>query len=306
MATRKRQATDEETEEGGRSESPSVRSGVATPLEPSSNVTIPDDELAEMRKGLVKMALCYELGRNIIKRQDITKAVIYPRKATANLFKKVIYLANSDLEEKFGMKLVPLPNRSIPDQFKPLLQPENNNSNKSSNKRRATETPRDSTPADSSSSTNPPTDMGKADRFVVKSVLPESYKQAITTAIRPRLDVQYMGLVTTIVMLIAMEGGVVSRTKLINEYLMDLFGSAESTSYGSHDSVINAMKRKNYILQHRDESSTGEPILYFSLGPRSMVEYSTESILKLLQQDSLPANELQKLKKRLSAVFNED
>lgn len=282
MPTTKRRA--EETENGTSETSTAPVTASSTPAPGEVPIEVPEDVFFEMKKDLVKMALCNELSRSTLKRSDIIKSIIQPRsiKATGKAFSSVLFHANTDLRDKFGMEITPLPPTEVPDELRGPPQEGR------SNKKRATES----------------SDVSKADRYIVRSVLEQPYRKVIDQ-FGTEAEMVYMGQVGFIIMLIALEGGLITRSKLFNEYWTRIFELPEDSAPVSYATVLSKMKRHSYIQQQKETNQGGEPTTWLFLGARALKEFSSETISRMAG-NFVEESQKEKFNERLKQVFKEE
>ncbi|KAA8898293.1 hypothetical protein TRICI_006611 [Trichomonascus ciferrii] len=243
---------------------------------------IPHDVFIEMKKELVKMALCSELSRSTIKRSDIIKGIIQQRslKATSTTFTALFYHANEDMKDKFGMEIAPLALGEVPEELRGPPQPGR------SSKKRGVEG-----------------NGLKTDRYIVRSVLEQPYKEVIDQ-FGTEAEIVYMGQVGFIIMLIVLEGGLITRSKLFNEYWTRVFELPEESAQVSYTNLLSRMKRHSYIQQQKENNQNGEPSFWLFLGPRALQEFSSETISRMAG-NFVDGSQKEKFDERLRQVFKE-
>lgn len=243
---------------------------------------IPEDVFFEMKKELVKMALCSELSRSTLKRADIIKGIIQKRslKGSGKAFTSLLFNANTDMRDKFGMEIAPLAVGEVPEELRGPPQ------DGRSSKKRGVEG-----------------NEAKADRYIVRSVLEQPYKEAIDQ-FGTEAEMVYMGQVGFIIMLIVLEGGLITRSKLFNEYWTRVFELPEDSAQVSYANLLSKMKRHSYIQQQKEDNQSGEPAFWLFLGPRALKEFTSESISRMAG-NFVDESQKEKFDERLKQVFKE-
>lgn len=219
----------------------------------------PADVLERMSLDLVRYALSCEEGRNTIRREFIIKEIIAPsshRIRESSIFPIVLEKAQRILRARFGMEIVPLPGRLVPDELRGL------------GKKKDTEVRSSIVQA-----------------YILRNILPDELKTVISGLVGSH-EKAYMGLVFVIVSIIASRGGFVTRSTLEVEYL-PRFNLLE-TVVGNPASFLSKMIKQQYIVQMNVQEENREPRPYLLLGPRARVEFPGEELITVIATISGP------------------
>ncbi|KAF2020458.1 MAGE-domain-containing protein [Aaosphaeria arxii CBS 175.79] len=229
--------------------------------------------LAQLSKSLVRYALACEYSRTPIKRQDVTQKVLGSH---SRMFKQVFDAANAELLDTFGMELAELPNREKVTMRQKRSAAASESQNKSSG------------------------------QWVLRNALPDKFRTSniiepprIPTA---EIESNYVGFYTMVIALITLNGGQLSESKL-DRYLRRM-NANQSTPMDTTEKVFARMVKEGYIVKIKD-SSSGEEIVDFVVGPRGKVEVGTEGVANMVRtvygQDSVHDLE-QRLSRSLGVV----
>ncbi|KAF2183033.1 MAGE-domain-containing protein [Zopfia rhizophila CBS 207.26] len=203
--------------------------------------------LNQLSKGLVRYALACEYSRMPIKRQDINQKVLGSH---SRAFKHVFAAANAQLVETFGMEMVELPNREKVTVRQKRAAAASESQAKTSN------------------------------QWVLTNALPPKYRvpEIIAPPRIPTLEVEsaYVGLYTLIVALISLSGGSLPENKL--ERYLKRMNADQSTPVDRTDKLLARMIKEGYIVKIKD-SSAGEEIVDYMVGPRGKVEVGDDAIM---------------------------
>lgn len=231
----------------------------------------------QLVKNLVRLALASEYSRTPIRRQDISTKVLGEN---SRQFKPVFEEAQNALRRTFGMEMLELPAR----ERHTLTQ-----------KRAAQRSQTQGAGAAASSKS-----------WVLVSVLPAAYRQVVAQeggpSKAPTADVEgsYVGLYTFIVALVMLSGGQLSEAKL--ERHLRRCNAEQTTPVDQTEKVLSRMVKEGYLGKTKD-SSSGEELIEYHVGPRGRVEvgeYGVSGLVKKvygLQDESEEVN--QEINRRL-------
>ncbi|KAJ4304855.1 hypothetical protein N0V90_000383 [Kalmusia sp. IMI 367209] len=225
--------------------------------------------IAQLSKNFVRYALACEYARIPIKRQDITQKVLGTH---ARSFKPVFDAANSQLMDIFGMMMVELPNKE-----------------KVTMRQKRAAAASESQPKNSNT-------------WVLQTILPERYRKLDVIGPgrepeddAPDLDGSYIGLYSMIIALILLSGGTLSENKL--DRFMKRMNAGETTPLDTTDRVLARMQKDGYIVKIKD-SSSGEEVVDYMVGPRGKVEVGKEGVANLVRH--VYGHDIEDLEQRLT------
>jgi hypothetical protein len=120
---------------------------------------------------------------------------------------------------------------------------------------------------------------------VLQSTLPDQYR---TSAIMGPSQVPteedesaYTGLYSMVIALILLSGGRLSESKL--ERFLKRMNADDTTPVGSKEMVLARMIKDAYLVKIKD-SSSGEDIIDYMVGPRGKVEVGSEGIANFVRK----------------------
>ncbi|KAF1958490.1 MAGE-domain-containing protein [Byssothecium circinans] len=210
--------------------------------------------VAQLSKALVRYALACEYSRIPIKRQDVGQKVLgtHTRK-----FKAVFDAANSQLMDIFGMQLEELPNKGKHTMRQKRAAAASEGAPKSSN------------------------------TYVLKNILPDEYRTRNIIGPGPEppenevdMEAAYSGFYTVIISLILLSGGSLSEGKL--DRFLRRMNADRTTPVDNTEKVIARMVKEGY-LEKVKETSGGEEIIDYMVGPRGKVEVGKEGVANLVR-----------------------
>lgn len=203
----------------------------------------------------MRLALASEYTRKPIRRIDITEKIPATKGSD---FKDVLENAQFALRQTFGMELVELPAK----QKVTLTQ------------RRAAQKSQGQSQSSSSNKT-----------WVLCSILPPTYKDAtiLAPSKAPTSDFEaaYIALYTFIITIIVLSGGELAEAKLDRH--LKRMNAEQSTPVDKTDKLLKRMIKDGYLHMYK-ETSDGEEITTYLLGPRGRVEVGEVGIAKLVRQ----------------------
>lgn len=112
----------------------------------------------------------------------------------------------------------------------------------------------------------------------------------------------YLGLYSMVIALIFLSGGRLSESKL--ERFLKRMNADDTTPVGSKEMVLARMIKDGYIVKIKD-SSSGEDIIDYMVGPRGKVEVGAEGTAKTVRKvygESATADMEQRLARSLHIV----
>lgn len=190
---------------------------------------------------------------------------------TGNEIASVITAANEKLANIFGMKLVRLPK---------IIKKADMAKSASG----VTQVKKESTSLIGNDT--PKTAMFSADSiYVLQNCLPEKYIKVISENAPHNRETGYMGVVAIVVSLIAASGGMLEGQTL-TRYLntLNLDQKLKSTSLVSQEDVLKLLVKHMYIEKEVtvvNAERKGIEFVKYTLGKRSLREFSRESLVKL-------------------------
>lgn len=118
--------------------------------------------------------------------------------------------------------------------------------------------------------------------WVLQTILPEQYRtsEILGPGREPRdedadADGAYIGLYTMIISLILLCGGMLSESKL--DRFLKRMNAEQSTPVDSTDKLLARMIKEGYIVRVKD-SSSGEEVVDYVVGPRGKVEVGRDGV----------------------------
>ncbi|KAH7136047.1 MAGE family-domain-containing protein [Dendryphion nanum] len=210
--------------------------------------------IAQLSKNLVRYALACEYSRTPIRRQDISQKILGVQ---SREFKAVFTAANNQLIDVFGMEMVELPNRE-----KVTIRQK-----------------RAAAASESQSKTS--------GQWVLRNVLPDRFRTS--TIMEPsqiptaEQESSYVGFYSMVISLIMLSGGQISESKL-DRYLRRM--NTEHTTAVDNEltkNIMTRMAREGYIVKVK-ETSGGEEIIDYVVGPRGKVEVGEEGVANLVRK----------------------
>lgn len=132
-----------------------------------------------------------------------------------------------------------------------------------------------------------------SNQWVLKNLLPERYRvpEILEPPRIPTSEVEsaYVGLYTMVISLIALSGGSLPEQKL--ERHLKRLNADQTTPVDKTEKVLARMVKEGYILKSKD-TSAGEELVDYYIGPRGKVEVGDEGVAGLVRavygQDALP------------------
>lgn len=215
--------------------------------------------LQTMISKLVRYALSAEYARIPIRRGDISTKVL--GESGSRQFKQVFDGAQSELRSKFGMQMTELPGRDKDKMG--MIQ-----------RRAATQA---SQKVQSNSTRS----------WVLISILPDAYKNStriVQPALAPSLhsEATYTALYTFLISLILLSHSDAIPEAKLERYLKK--ANADSwTPIGQTDKILQKMVKDGYLVKTRDTSS-GEEVIEYSVGPRGKIEVGNQGVKGLVRR----------------------
>ncbi|KAF2476829.1 MAGE-domain-containing protein [Lindgomyces ingoldianus] len=207
--------------------------------------------IAQLSKSLVRYALACEYARVPIKRQDVSQKVLGSH---SRAFKDVFTKANGLLIEVFGMEMVELPNRE-----KVTMRQK-----------------RAAAASESQSKTS--------GQWVLRTMLPDRYRipEVIPPASIPTSETEssYVGFYSMVIALISLSRGTLPESRL--DRFLKRMNAEQSTPVDRTDKVLARMIKEGYIVRIKD-SSGGEDVVDYMVGPRGKVEVGEEGVANLVR-----------------------
>jgi len=239
-------------------------------------------QTANLVKKLVRLALATEYSRAPLRRGEISAKVFKETNASRS-FKAVFAEAQRVLQGTFGMQLVELPSKektTLKDRRIQATQPKTGGSSNKS--------------------------------WILVSVLPKEYKTnpaIIQPSRAPSVEAEagYTAMYSFILALIYLNNNSLPEQKL-ERYLRRV--NAETyTPFGSLEKLLQRMSRDGYVEKRRDTSS-GEEIVEWVVGPRGKVEVGVNGVIGLVKsvygygvagaEDGVVKEEEEELNRKLS------
>ncbi|KAI9692280.1 MAG: Altered inheritance of mitochondria protein 18 mitochondrial [Bathelium mastoideum] len=204
-----------------------------------------DTNQEQQVKKMVRLALACEHRRSEIRRADIAEKVLGST-GRRGAFNKVFEKTQEQLQQVFGMEMTELPAKEK------VTIAQKRAAQKSS----------------TSSSTK---------SWIVTSTLPPTFR---TADILSAPDSSYVALYTFIVSTILLSGGQLPSSKL--ERYLRRANADETTPVAATDKLIQRLCKDGYIIRVKDTSS-GEEMIDYVVGPRGRVEVGEEGVAGLVK-----------------------
>ncbi|KAK9363981.1 MAGE family-domain-containing protein [Lipomyces starkeyi] len=244
-AARRLEATEVDVSIVDRPEEETTRTDGSTPREVG-------DEIARMAKRLVRLALAGEQARNPLRRTTVNEKILEAshRRDFPHVFKASQNLLTSIL----GMKLVELPNRTVPV--------------RGTKKRGRLAKP-------------PPSSSTKS--YILTSNLPEPFRKLDVLKPKNEGDAVYNGIVTTVCSIILLSGGQITSAALMKH--LRTLGIDKDTPLGgqSTEEVLKLMLKHLYLEREKEDDTmgidTGDSVWTYSIGPRAKVELTEDAVV---------------------------
>jgi hypothetical protein len=113
--------------------------------------------------------------------------------------------------------------------------------------------------------------------WILTSILPEKYR---SPTIIPAQDPAYVGLYTFIIATILLMGGTLPEPKL--ERYLQRTNADTTTPVDKTDKLLQRLIKEQYIVKIKDTSS-GEEMVEYRVGPRGKVEIDKEGVAALVR-----------------------
>jgi melanoma-associated antigen len=233
----------------------SSESSIASAASAGSNS--PETQAGNQRntlvKKLVRLAISTEYSRAPLRRSDISDKVFKDSTgegtgvaSSAGSFKKVFEDAQTVLRHTFGMELQELPSKE--------------RSGLNERRKQATQTQKTGSTSNRS--------------WILVSILPKQYKEdprILEPSHAPSQEDEagYTAFYTLIITLIYFNNGEITEQKL--ERNLRRFNIGTGTPFGKWDKVKQRLLREGYLDKKKD-SSGGEDVISYTVGPRGKVE----------------------------------
>ncbi|KAI9679845.1 MAG: Altered inheritance of mitochondria protein 18 mitochondrial [Caeruleum heppii] len=207
----------------------------------------------QMVKKLVRLALASEYARQPIRRADIGTKVLGHQ---GRQFKQVFNGAQNELRRVFGMEMTELPMRE-----KITI----------SQRRAAQRTEKTATSSKAYILTSTLGDIYHAD----DAILPPP---KVPTA---QAEATYVGLYTFIISVISLSGGSIGEAKL--ERYLKRTNADQYTPLDKTEKVLQRLCKEGYLVKVKD-SSGGEEVVEYMVGPRGKVEIGEAGVAGLVKK----------------------
>jgi len=203
---------------------------------------------------LVRLALACESAKKALCREDIPHHI--PSLAKKGLVQEAITLANTHLEQSFGMRLVPAPSGT--------------NLPAASNSVRRRQALAHSSRANDAQAT--PTS------YLLISTLSTEEKSRIPAR---TVSEERLALLKVVLVIIALSGGFIEHLDLRNALLdVNLFAHNHTDpELGSFDAAMAKFIRKKYIERRRNASDAS---LIYGWGPRATAEFPKQALVDII------------------------
>lgn len=139
--------------------------------------------------------------------------------------------------------------------------------------------------------------------YVLCSVLPQKYRISEILGGQLQNEAAFMGFVTIVITLVYISGGQLSESRL-ETYLERMRADGDTRALGNTTKVLERMEKHNYLQKIKD-SSSGETLTEYKVGPRAKVEIGVEGVINCVKQiwgEDVPAD----LEKRVRTSVGED
>ncbi|KAI9775239.1 MAG: hypothetical protein M1839_001357 [Geoglossum umbratile] len=203
----------------------------------------------QLVKKMVRLALACEFSRQPIRRADISTKVLGP---DGRRFKQVFEEAQKQLRDKFGMEMIELPIRE----------------RVTVSQRRAAQR------------TEKVTTTSKT--YVLTSTLPPKYRSVLPPPQVPttHFESSYVGLYTFLVSVISLSGGSIAEAKL--ERYLKRANADQNTPVDKTEKLLQRLCKEGYLMRIK-ESSGGEEVVEYMVGPRGKVEVGSGGVAGLVK-----------------------
>ncbi|CAG8580367.1 4763_t:CDS:2 [Paraglomus occultum] len=214
-----------------------------------------EEEFERKVKDVVRLALCSELRRTPMRREDILKKVLvnHPR-----AYNQVMEAADTRLREVFGMTIAELPTK------------ERKNVIGSTAARRA------------AANKDKPTTYVKS--YMLKNIIAQEHRQP--EMINWKNDEPAMGLLMVILSLILVHGRVLTDDQL-KHYFRRLYLTEDHEVFGNISEAVNTFVKQGYLdrvkLASSDSSQSDKDHYEYYCGPRAKVEIKESSMIGFIQ-----------------------
>lgn len=211
-----------------------------------------EGDITTLARKFVRYALSCDYSRTPIRRSDISQKVFG---TTSAPFRRVFELTQHQLQNVFGMELQELPSKE-----KVTVQQRRAAAQKGEGKSKG------------------------SNAWILVRTLPKEYcmEEILGVSAQPTAEDEaaYVGLYTMVVALIYAAQDRLAESRL-ERYLSRMFID-KNTPIGTTSNVMKRMERDGYIVRTRDTSS-GEEIIEFVVGPRAKVEVDRDSVARLME-----------------------
>ena len=213
-----------------------------------------------MTKNLVRLALSSEYSRTPLRRSDISHKCL---NGQPRAFHRVFDAAQLALRSTFGMEMVELPARD-----KVTL----------AQRRQA---------AKSAGTQSQSASGGPAKAWVVRSVLPTRFREVIAREVGgskvPTAETEeaYVGLCGFLTAVVTLSGGQIAEAKL--ERHLRRCNAERTTPVERTDRLLVRMCKEGYLVKNK-ESTGGEEVTDYILGPRAKVEIGESGVGMLVKR----------------------
>ncbi|KAG9302319.1 hypothetical protein G9A89_008811 [Geosiphon pyriformis] len=227
------------------------------PLTPAKTALskLTDEEITRKVKGLVRLALCSELKKVPIRREDIMKKVLQEH---SKVFQEIFDRAQYELRDIYGMELVELPTK----EKKPATR--------SGTVRRAT--------------LNNKATSSACKSYTLVNILPEELKGDDIIHWQ-RDEESIMGLLTVILSLILVNGHILTDDQL-KDYITRLHLHEANETFGDVEKLLLSFVKQGYLGRQKsgmiDQISEKENVEYI-WGPRAKVEIPKENLIQFIK-----------------------
>ncbi|KAI9774382.1 MAG: Altered inheritance of mitochondria protein 18 mitochondrial [Geoglossum simile] len=201
----------------------------------------------QLAKKMVRLALACEFSRQPIRRADISA-----KGPDGRRFKQVFEEAQKQLRDKFGMEMTELPIRE-----KVTI----------SQRRAAQRTEKAATTSKT---------------YVLTSTLPPKYRSMLPPPQAPTINLEssYIGLYTFLVSVISLSGGSIAEAKL--ERYLKRTNADQYTPVDKTEKLLHRLCKEGYLMRIK-ESSGGEEVVEYMVGPRGKVEVGSGGVAGLVR-----------------------
>ncbi|KAF2785839.1 hypothetical protein K505DRAFT_330761 [Melanomma pulvis-pyrius CBS 109.77] len=124
----------------------------------------------------------------------------------------------------------------------------------------------------------------RSNQYILQSTLPNEFRTAdiLTPAQVPTTDAEsaYVGLYSLIISVIMLSGGRLSEMRL--DRFLKRMNADDTTPVDSKDRLLARMIKDGYIVRIKD-SSSGEDVVDYMVGPRGKVEVGQDGVADLVR-----------------------